>query len=331
MNGLSTLKNYEKNMLGSWTLSINNGSSCWENPDNVQKINRLFLSLFEELSKKLPALIVLRAIVVTPDVIQEYDRLLEETERKARVDLPRAGLVIGKVLTWGSCENLENYFALIVINEGVCISSVFEDDSESKCMIAHELAHIAEGYVTRNVKGNEKEDIYQHEWEKIRFSKAANVYSEFFAQIIAYPYYTNKNILQKHINYAIALLDSATVFLNHEITKYRKSADMGRLWPISVSELSRVFDQIGRSIGLLVCIDYEENESSWNTFIEQVKEVNPSWVAVIEEFRSALLAIDKIEQDSFNPLCEAINHGFIAAGLAPEILEDGVLYIHVPE
>jgi len=328
-NRLLSLLDFEKNNIGTFTLTITNGSSFWNKSENLKRLNGILVILYNKIAEKIPTLAVLRAIVVTSDVLSEYDRLLEGTTRRSRVNAPREGILAGKVLTWGKRETDENYYAAIVLDEKICIAA-FEDDNEGKAMIVHELAHVAEGFITRNIRGSKSEDIYNHEWEKIKYSKATTVYSEFFAQIMAYSYYPNKEVLQDHIDHAITFLRSVTDFLSSEIAKYRWHADMNRFWPLTVSELSRVFDQIGRSIGLLVCIDDENNEAAWKSFIDQIEAINSSWVPVMEEFKYALLTINNFEGNSFDPLCDAIDHGFNATGLIPQILEDGTFYIHVP-
>ena len=325
---LPTLVDFEQNKLGTYSVATINGSPFWNESENFRKLNDTIVALYNEVAQKLGAIAVLRAVVITSDVIKEYDRLLEGTVRKARIDVPREGLLGGKVLKWGKCETEENYYAAIVIDERICIDA-FENDNEGKALIVHEFTHVAEGFITRKVKGSQSEDIYTYEWEKIKYSKAATVFSEYFAQIMAYPYYPNKEVLQEHINHAITFLKSVNDFLNGEIEKYRRHADMGRLWPIAIAELSRVFDQIGRSIGLLVCI--EDDHNIWNNFLEQIEAINPLWVPVIQEFMRNLSSITNFERYSLEAICEAIEIGFKAAGIIPEVLENGNLYIHVPE
>lgn len=323
---LPTLKDFEEKSFGTWTLV--NVSPVWNESENFNNLKTLLITLYEETVKILPDLRVLRAIVVTSDVVSEYDRLLEGTPRKSRVDAPRNAWLAGKVLTWGKCENQDNYYSVIVIDEKICIDA-FDDNKEGKATIVHELTHIAEGFMNRNLKGNRDEDIYTQEWERLKFSKATTVFSEYFAQIVAYSYYPNREVLQKHINFAVTFLKSASELLNDEIGKHRIHTDVSKLWSLATSELFRVFAQIGRSIGLLVCIDKETNEATWQCFIGKIEEINPLWVPVVEEIRCALVNINDNERESFMPICDAIEHGFRTAGFIPEILEDGRLCIHI--
>lgn len=332
-NRMITLEDFEKQQLGSWVLAINNASDAWNNPENFEKLQNTLVSLYQEIVEKLPGLLILRGIIVTSNVLAEYDRLLSGTSRKARVDAPRAGVIAGKVLTWGDCNSAESYFTVIVIEEHICASAIFEDELEGKALIIHEFAHVAEGYFTSSAIGKRKGDIYHNEWEKIRFSIATSVFSEYFAQLTSYPYYKSQETLASHINHAIEFLQSVTDYLNQEISKYRFHAQMNQLWPKSVSELSRVFDQFGRSIGLLVCIDDENRESMWNKFVSDVDRINPLWVPVVNELRDSLVNFEfvNINESTFTPLTEAIQNGFNATGVIPEILKDSSLYIHVPK
>jgi|GEM_PF-3768670 len=331
-NRLLSLQDYEKNQLGSWTITMTNTSSLWNEPENAQKAQKVIVSLYQELVEKLPGLLVLRAFIITSNVIEEYDRLLEGTGRRAKVDRPRDGMLAAKVLTWGECSNKDNYYGAIVIDERICAAATFDDSSECKALIVHEFTHVAEGYFTSRFINNKKEDIYHNEWEKIVFSDATGLFSEYFAQLVSYPYYKEQSVLEEHINYLITHLTSVNKFLNNEIAEYRYHADMNRLWPKVISELSRIFDQIGRSIGLLVCFNNEMYEPAWNCFINKIKQINPLWVPVINEFRDALTSFDitNLERTTFDPICNAIKSGYNAAGFIPETLKDGTLYIHVP-
>lgn len=331
-NSMLTLQDYEKNKPGSWTLTIQNASNFWNQDANAQKLCDLMGSLFKEIDEKLPSVCVLRVIIVTSSVIEEYERLLSQTSRKARVDSPREGYLGGKVLFWGIPGKIDTFHSAIVIDEKFCAAALVEQSDECIAMIVHELAHIAEGYITHTALGEYKEDIYLGEWEKIKFSKANSVFSEFFAQIIAFPYYQNQETLQHHIDHAVDHLKTVTAYLDQEIARYRWHANMGELWPKAVAELSRVFDQIGRSLGLLICIHDEPGETAWKNFIDKIEEVSPKWVPVINEFRDALtnLEIETIDRSMFSPICKVVEHGYHAAGFVPELLEDETLYIKVP-
>jgi len=330
-NHLLTLQDYEKNELGTWTLSISNGSEWWNNPENFDKVNEIIKSLFKEVSEKLAAIYVLKAIVVTSDVLEEYDRLLSGTTRKARVDSPREGLLTGKVLTWGNAKNMETYNALVVIDEQICAALTLEEDSVSKALIVHELAHVAERYCTRSVCADLDEDIYLYEWEKIRLSKAKSIFSEYFAQLAAFPYYRNKEDLKSHIYHALDYLKIVKEYLDDEINKYRYSNNMNELWPKAVAELSRVFDAIGRSIGLLSGFR-DQFEQEWSNFANEIDKIDSSWTVVFNDLLNALINFkyENINKDAFTEICNAIDKGFKAAGFVPEIRKDGSLFIHVP-
>lgn len=313
-----------------FTLTAVNASPFWNNPENFKKINDIIVKLHKEVTNIFNTLIVLRAVIITSDVIKEYERLLTDSKRNTTMSKPRTGTIViaGKIFKWGKCESIENYYAAVILDEHICVGA-FENDNECKALIVHELAHVAEWYITKNVKGNKLNDTYNNEWERIKYLKATDMFSEYFAQIMAYPYYPNNDVLQEHVDFIISILKSANQFVNNEITKYRIHADMNKLWTSAGKELSRVFDQVGRSLGLLECI--ENNNERYNEFLVQINSINPSWVSVIQEAAKALKNFASSD-NNFSPdaLTKVIEKGFNASGFIPEVITGGKIYIHVP-
>jgi len=137
-NALPSLKDYGKKGFGF--------VGFLDDSKNLQRLTKIIVSLFREIAKEFFELNVLRAVIATSNVIEEYNRLLLEISRKTRLEAPRERMLVGKVLTWGDCDSPETYFVVVIINEAQCASAVLED--EGKTYIAHEFAHVAEGFYT---------------------------------------------------------------------------------------------------------------------------------------------------------------------------------------
>lgn len=326
---LPTLKSLEECQLGNLTITTSNASGFWAENNTLNKFVEILIPLYKEVMEISSSLSVLRAIIITNDVVKEYDRLLEGTDRKARVNPPREGMLAGKVYTWGKEETAENYYAVLVLHESTCIGT-FNENDPGKALIIHELVHVAEGFETRNIIKDKNEDIYTHEIEKLNRLKAKTIVSEFIAQKIACSYYPNMLTVQEHVDFLIDIIKNTNDYLDNEITKYRFNKNIKELWAITVAELSRVFDQIGRSLGLIVSIEGEDGEKIWNLLISKIQQISEDWGEVIKEFKESLFAITTLELEQYNSLCTIIDKTYTIVGVIPECRTDGSFYVHVP-
>lgn len=323
------IKDYEKNRFGEFSIISIDGEPGWNLQVNIEANKKLFKDLISIVEQKYPYMGVLRLIVITSDVHKTYNKIIKSIDGKREITAPIGGnLIAGKAFRWGNINsnNFEEYYAAIVLNEQFVAGALFNDEV-GLAMLTHELAHVAEGVFEDLSLGIDNVDALKvDEWDKLKFSIARSMNSEYRANIMAFPFLEDKHdVLWESILETIQYLELNRDFMFQKVMEYQYHSDLYRLWVEVVDPIYRSFSGIGRAIGFLKGLD----KSYWDEFAKLVKELDVEWGNLITKLRDQLYGIDAEEykRESFEKLADAAEEGFAIMGFKPYYDENRIFKI----
>lgn len=154
-------------------------------------------------------------------------------------------------------------------------------------------------------------------WKGIKLAIAESIWSEFFANTIASKYFEEDS--DSFISLGIDILQGSLLRIQQQIKIFRINNNIVDLWNLTTDELSGLFNQFGRSIGILVGNQYENNKTA--AFMRNIAVISQKWLRIsknlINELK-ILLKKDKLDMYCFTNLENIIEQGFHTFGIYPQ-------------
>jgi hypothetical protein len=125
---------------------------------------------------------------------------------------------------------------------------------------------------------------FNDDWIGIQRYFSQIVWSEYFAEGVAYSYLNEKNI-DNQIDLAITIMQSCDENIKREIAFYRSHGEIGQVWNYAVGEISKTVNQLSRVLGLLVM---ESNNARSEAFQSKITAIAPTWLLPINELYDKL-------------------------------------------
>jgi len=303
--------------LGSFTLSIHNGSAVWGEEDRGKRLSDVILKIIEHAKElEIGGCLILRLVVVTGDFVNETTEWNKQLDEVWRVSSEGA---VGQTLTWGNGQP-DSTYSIIILSQDIALGLV-EGDTQLQALgtgiFIHELAHVHDNI--RYLYNFGPEPVpKQGDWISYRQFIARSTWAEFFAEGYVYPYVKNY-FFDENVSHAITLLQNAQRQIEQEILAFQSHQDVRKVWALAVDKLSSVFNQFGRSLSLLLSAQQDgEDNNQIEKFFEEVDDVSQAWRQVVQQLLDELIAANqKLEQDSFNRIGGIVDQGFRAMGLEP--------------
>jgi hypothetical protein len=315
---------------GNLTLSII-GSALWAEEDRARRLNDTITDIINLVDEegRIPASHVLRLLVVASDFPTEVAKWQQQLGQAEGISSENTA---GKTLSWGSGEP-ESTYSVITLSEGVALGLI-EGDTKLKSIaiqtLIHELAHVHTDYLFLRLFG--PPSLEQSDWAGIRQFIALSTLAEFFSESIALLYVEDYEFFEEFVSLGTTILQDAQQQIEQGILTFQKDRDIVQLWKLAVYELSKAFNQLGRSIGYLAAARHAGNDC-FNQFFEDVNRLSPLWESVVGQLVDELDTLANQENwdlDSFNGLYDIIEQGFLAAGIQPRPLDQGLEVLYRP-
>lgn len=298
------------------------GSERWLS-DAQQWANAVQQTILQ-MREYIPACVIVRLVVVANDVPQEVRRWQAQLGQ-AQLPLDEAsGMVAGKTFVWGDGEP-DTTFGVVIIRETLAAEILEKGElpSVSRATLVHEFAHVHDDFMRLRQFGPETNPKCD-DWAGIRHSIALFAWTEYFAELTSCREHPD-GALQNSVSLAKDLTCRALECIDDAKAQYHEDRNMGLLWSVACDELSKVFNQFARAIGLATGLG--ENlteealrsvgiESVWNEMLLELQES----LRKIESLDGLPAALSKIEN--------IIESGFNNLGLYPEP-EGGRLRVRV--
>jgi hypothetical protein len=243
--------------------------------------------------------------------------------RPADVVYTPEGLFAGKALIWGNGE-IESSYGILFIHEIVAMS-ILEDDEEGCAALVHELAHFEENLLLKTDNENKFKGVKTDDYEGLCSCYAGCVFGEFFAEFAAAPYYRTKEKVDSHLDLTIQMIKGSKERLGAAVQEFRETEKIDILWGITLEELSRLFNQFGRTLGLLQGLKETGAFDLADEFFAKVDCIDGySWEPTLRELDTALASVMEIAYsetfnvESLSILYDFIEEGFFVAGFLLE-------------
>lgn len=313
---------------GSWELSIYGSSSIWGDKNNVKRLKDMLSRIFNEISEKFVFVNILRKVVITPTIKEEadnYERLLGRPV--ANYQNKEEGSYGGITLIWGDGKELQSTYGIVLWLEGAARMSL--DNEEWVSTFAHELGHLCEDVILKNILGDKKLYYRTNDWNGIKQHFARSIFGEFFAEAIATPYHSKENI-KSCIELGVTTLNNVTMRLQKNVEEFRDHQEIDHLWRIALEEMSWLYNQFGRSLGVIWKLR-DENSDLWDYLFASIKNSNPIWIPLLKDLMEELTRIMEKDWDEtlLNEIIEIVEEGFYNVGLITQLDDEGKLRIKV--
>lgn len=323
---MNPLEKFEKNKLGKFSIVSSNAEPGWKLKGNVDAVKRIFKRLAKNISRRYPAVEVLRLAIITSDVTKEYNKIAKIIGKSEIIDPLGGRMIAGKGFSWGNedVNNLREYYSGIILNEEFVAQAVF-GEGLGLALLAHELTHIGESIEYERCLGTIGDNICVNEWDKTKKFIASSLNGERAANFMACPYIKgDQNLLIEQIFEPCGYLTQCRNYLIKAYQAYEENKDKISFYSNSISPTSRIFDAIGRSIGLIEELGEKERECVWERFVQEIARVDYEWAGLTIELRKQLQIIgNEYPREEFDKLEELVGKGFRIMGFEPHYENDG--------
>ncbi len=317
---LPSKESVEASPFGSLSLSLVRIPSWWTEENRIDRlreaIERLYTSVKEEYDLILEPL---RLVIITGAFQDEAARWQQQLNQPEGTSASAEGVAVAKTLNWGT--EVPGVYSVIIMEEGLA-SGLLDQDPTATATFVHELAHVHNDLLVGHLLGPAPLPR-NDDWDGIKRSIADNLWAEFFCEFVAYAY-AEENWLDRSVGLSVDLLNGVQQRINGAIDKYWSDRDMGALLDQAM-ELGDVFNQLGRSLGLLhhAKLDGHDHQEQ---FFTKVEEVSPAWRAVVQDLSEELERQTHLtwEMTRFDGLTDIVERGYWAAGLRPVRLTHGL-------
>ncbi len=304
--------------LGNFMLYIN-GSSIWGVEDNLEKLSSKLNNIWRQSmhNTRIFACGILRYVGVTSDVKSEVSRWAEQLGENWKITSDQA---VGQTFTWGDGEP-ETTYAVVLLSEVIALA-LLEESNEPVRTFIHELAHIHDNFRFIRTFGHSP-IIVPGEWETIRQFLAHSTWAEFYAESTAFSD-AAEDMISPYITYTVALLDKAISLIQNESISYKTHLNLGLVWATALEQLSGVFNQFGRTLGLIFSqtqLD-DGHVKQLYLFFDEVTSLSKKWGEVASQLHHELIKLNEITQwqsEAFGILSNMVDNGFRACGLEPYV------------
>ena len=322
---LLTRSSVESTQGGGLTISLVNVANGWAEEQRLPRLQNAIASVIDEVQTLIPFWAVTRLIEVASDFQSEVVRWQRELGEPEGVTIGEYGEAHGKVLVWGD-GGLESTYAVVILSEPIALSFIegeIRNQAYSRAVLGHELAHVHDEFVYRRVF-HQPPPHDQGSWTGLCHTLAYITWSEFFANFTAYRFHKQLGIDGDVLRPA-ALIRHITLETSKRISFYRLDADMPKLWFPSLGDMSQLFAQSARSLGLLVVAQIGGHDRLSELFAS-CDQISLDWGQVVrqlvEEFQ-----INLKEPWSAKMLCgieKVIEDAFHLVGLYPTDTKNGI-------
>jgi len=302
---------------GAINLSIHNGYSIWGENENGNRLLEIVLKLIQNSNDMGIVLCsILRQVIVTCDIsilVKELGNQLNEPWRVS------SDGVIGQALFWGD-GTIESTFGVIIISQDIAVDLISENSGVKDLalgLLIHELAHIHD-YFYYLINYGPNPTPTQDDWASHRLFFARSLWGEYFAESVAYPYLKTISF-QHNIDLSVRLIENGVKQIKNEIFAFGSHKIVAKVWAKAEFELSSVFNQLGRSLALLVSDKMiTGNEDIINHFLFEIYSISSDWEQII---RNLLIVLEtseqKLDQRIIDSIGEQVDNAFRIVGLEP--------------
>lgn len=304
---------------GRLSISFVYVAQCWEEEERMSRLLDAIVTTINEVQEAVPFWIITRLVVVTSDFPSEVIRWQRELGEQEGVTSGIYGEAHGKALVWGN-NTLEATYGVVILSEliALClIEGIAQNQALAKAVLTHELAHVHDEFIYRQVFGQPFPNETNN-WAELRRTLAYVTWSEFFANFVAYHFHKVWGC-NDEIFAPTSLIKRISLEISRRIFLYRFDGNMQTLWFSSVSDLLQVFAQSARSLGLLVAAQMDSDDKSEELFA-LCDEISPSWGNIMRRLTEELGRQPRGLQRSPGLLDQIgliIERGFHAVGLYP--------------
>ncbi len=320
----------EGTLLGQLNISLLKVTDEWTKQENLDALRDAIVNIKEDIEKRSAAgCRLLRLVIVTSDITQEIFRWQKKLGYPELTSTDENAVVAGKTLTWGDGQ-LGSTFSIIILSEVIGRGLISEDmgfKNLASGVFAHELAHVHDDFIGIHVFGPESTPA-NDDWIGIQQYFARIIWSEYFAESVAYVY-LEESTISNQIGLCLKMMQSCNENIKREIIDYRSNGDIGQIWNYSCSEISKTLNQLGRVMGLLA---KHSDDSLRETLIDQIGEISPSLSQLANQLYDELQLIDKNKKwddATFDNLAIIVSAYFHLNGLYPIQNSEG-LRLNIP-
>ena len=304
--------------IGSMTISTD---GCAIDPAAFAQV---LAPLLEKMQKEDGlALNPLRLVVLTAnlgDTVGRWQRAMGLAE--AGVSQQPGGIAAAKTMSWGTDE--ESARSIIILVDYLT-AGVTANNSVAVTTIAHELGHVHDDFLRGVTLGFPQSQTppMLADWPRVRGLLAEISWSEFAAESVAARHMTQADLrefLLNDLQYFLGIDER----LRQALSSYkRKGRTLAFLWSSSVTDLSDLFGNLGRTIARL---PYADNCEAALARLLDLQIAGGRWKAVIEGLGQELELLggkpySEWGRDPFGRIEKRVTEGFQAVGLFP--LYDG--------
>ncbi len=298
---------------GRLALSMNNVSSVWNN-DRAKTLYDIMHEIIESVREEIIGSWILRLVVVTSDYVTEVNKWRQELNEAWIA--PSEG-AIGQTLVWGN-GHPKTTWAVIVLSEQVAEALLKVDIvAFGKQVFIHELAHVHDDLYYLQYIGSLPTSA--GDWANLRQFIARSVWAEYFSESFAYLQVKDDFNFDENVSYTIPLLQKARMEIEREVLALQTHRDTSKVWAVAVDHLSAAFNQLGRSLGLLVAHQQVNGDSGQlEDFFEKTDGVSQAWGQIARKLLDEFVNARPLSGlEGFNVIGELIDDGFRAFGLEP--------------
>jgi hypothetical protein len=308
---------------GTFSVSIH-GCQLWAEDNQANKfcarLGELFQIAVADVSIQPTAL---RLVTVSNEFPTEVAYWQDQLSEPCGVTSNAAGTAVGKTLVWGGSE-VQQMYGVIVLDEPIAFG-ILKGLSVAETTFMHELAHVDDSAM-QLLEFGEEPSLKSSDWNGIRKAISRSTWSEFFAEAAAYRFCKTSRVEEAHTR-GLEMLKECLRTIQLAICNYRTSRNLGELWQSAGNDLSIAFNQIGRSLGVMVEARADPPGGLPN-FANELGRLAAGWDTVVVDLArelSALTRVERFQQKDFVAIESIVERGFNLAGLFPRPTEHGLL------
>lgn len=256
-----------------------------------------------------------------PAEVRRWQRQLGRPEVVSDAD---GASVAGKALVWGDGETATTHG--VVLLAAYMAGGVAERRSSNLGLVAHELAHAD---LDRQLIASIGSDLEDHEhagdWGIVGLQLAVNAIAEAYAESVAARYIEEVLIVESE-NLLVTMAEGVLGRMREAVAEYRHHRHTGKLWGVTIFEVSAYLNQLGRVTGFTV------RDGDTRGVGKRLGQVHPSFTDYVDVFRQAFLDVAEagnVERVAFAPAINAVERVLGHFGVEPE-WEGGRLRLEVP-
>lgn len=266
----------------------------------------------------------LRLIHFVHDLPAEVRRWQRQLGRPEIVSDADGASIGGKALVWGDGRTGTTHG--VVLLAAYMVEGVAERRGTNLALVAHELAHADLDWQLIVSIGPVLDD-HNHagDWEIVGLQLAVNAIAEAYAESVA-GRYTEEVLVIEAEHLLVTMAEGVLRRMRGAIAEYRRHANAGKLWGVTIFEVSAYLNQLGRVTGFSIRDGDTRGVGGRLAMVHQAFSAHPGL------FRQAFLDVasaGNVERAAFAPASRAVAEVLGHFGVEP-VWEGGRLRLEVP-